>query len=96
MSHNSESGQSATRRFIDIIGAERLDHGSYKSERGRNTGRLFGTFLSGKEDFILAGLFPDRISVNPYLPGSDHYHVFRGGHDVEYMDLRDAVMGYRS
>jgi hypothetical protein len=91
MSYNSESGQSATRRFVDIIGAERLDRGAHMSERGLTPNRLLDAFLTGKEEFILSGLYASHVRMNPYLCDTAQYHAFRSGAGIEQADLRDVV-----
>ena len=83
---------SATRRFIDIIGEERLEKGACKGEPlaiGYGGARVLDPYLSGKEDFILAALHEGTVFINPHLYGSVAYWAYRSGAGIECADLQD-------
>ena len=88
---------SATTRFIDLIGEERLERGSWMSECGPyRTDRSVAPFLNGKEVVILSLLHPRGLFPNPYLAGCDQDHAYRSGCAVERADLADVVGRCRS
>lgn len=86
---------SATRRFIDLIGAERLERGSWVSETGLMSPRTAGPFLNGKEAVIMSLLHPRHLFPCLYLSGSDNHHTYKSGCAIERADLADVVQRLR-
>jgi hypothetical protein len=86
---------SAPRRFIDLIGADRLDHGSLQTERGLYRDQTLEPFLNGKEAVIMSILHPRQALTNPYLPNSIYDRAYASGCAIERADLADVVQRYK-
>lgn len=82
---------SATRRWHDLIGEDRLTRGSQLIEPALGETRSQGAVLNGKVAVITSLLYPRHIFINPYLSGSDLDHAYKSGCATERADLADVV-----
>lgn len=84
----------AARRFVEIVGRDRLMRGSHKTEAGcRACSETLIQRLNGKEDFLMQALY--GVPHTPlYLPGSASDVAYHSGAAVELNDLQFVVRHY--
>ena len=76
----------ASRRFIELIGRERLDHGSRMSEPCHRRTPVTPACFDGKEKFIIFALYGINFESR-YRYGTAADDAYHTGASVEHSDL---------